>query len=94
MGVVANGQYLGGGFKVAPRANISDGLLDITILKDSGSFKMLDRFANMKGESDHTQKKTSDIFYTQAKKISIKSKEKNITVTIDGEPKRVSARII
>lgn len=33
MGVVANGGYLGGGFKVAPNANISDGLLDITILK-------------------------------------------------------------
>jgi diacylglycerol kinase family enzyme len=85
MGVVANGKYLGGGFTAAPRANISDGLLDITILKNSGSFKMLEGFINMKGEEDYTQE-NNDIFYDQAKKISIKSKERNITVTIDGEP--------
>ena len=39
----------------------------------------------MKGEEDYTQE-NNDIFYDQAKKISIKSKERNITVTIDGEP--------
>ncbi len=85
MGVVANGRYLGGGFKAAPNANISDGLLDITILKNSGSFKMLDGFVSMKGDKGYMQE-NNDIFYTQAKKVSIKSKERNITVTIDGEP--------
>lgn len=86
MGIVANGKYLGGGFKAAPQASVSDGLLDITILKDSGSFKMLDEFANMKGDTDHTKKDSNDIFYTQAKKVAVKSKERNITVTMDGEP--------
>ena len=85
MGVVANGRYLGGGFKAAPKASVSDGLLDLTILKNSGSFKMLDEFVNMKGDADSTQEK-NDIFYIQAKKVSIKSKERDITVTIDGEP--------
>jgi diacylglycerol kinase (ATP) len=85
MGVVANGRYLGGGFKAAPNANISDGLLDITILKNSGSFKMLDGFVSMKGDKGYMQE-NNDIFYMQAKKVSIKSKERNITVTIDGEP--------
>ena len=85
MGVVANGRYLGGGFKAAPNANISDGLLDITILKNSGSFKMLDGFVNMKSDKGYMQE-NNDIFYMQAKKVSIKSKERNITVTIDGEP--------
>jgi diacylglycerol kinase (ATP) len=85
IGVIANGKCLGGGFTAAPRANILDGLLDITILKNSGSFKMLEGFINMKGEEDYTQE-NNDIFYDQAKKISIKSKERNITVTIDGEP--------
>jgi diacylglycerol kinase (ATP) len=85
MGVVANGRYLGGGFKAAPKASVSDGLLDLTILKNSGSFKMLDEFVNMKGHADSTQEK-NDIFYIQAKKVSIKSKERDITVTIDGEP--------
>jgi diacylglycerol kinase (ATP) len=85
MGVVANGRYLGGGFKAAPQASVSDGLLDLTILKNSGSFKMLDEFVNMKSDTDSTQEK-NDIFYMQAKKVSIKSKERDITVTIDGEP--------
>jgi diacylglycerol kinase (ATP) len=85
MGVVANGMYLGGGFKAAPQASVTDGLLDITILKNSGSLKMLDEFVNMKGDADNTQEK-NNIFYMQAKKVSIKSKERDITVTIDGEP--------
>jgi diacylglycerol kinase (ATP) len=85
MGVVANGRYLGGGFNAAPQASVSDGLLDLTILKNSGSFKMLDELANMKGDADSMQEK-NDIFYIQAKKVSIKSKERDITVTLDGEP--------
>ena len=85
MGVVANGRYLGGGFKAAPQASVSDGLLDLTILKNSGSFKMLDEFVNMKGDADSMLEK-NDIFYIQAKKVSIKSKERDITVTLDGEP--------
>jgi len=62
MGVVANGRYRGRGFKAAPQASVSDGLLDLTILKNSGSFKMLDEFVNMKGDADSTQEK-NDIFY-------------------------------
>jgi diacylglycerol kinase (ATP) len=85
MGVVANGRYLGGGFKAAPQASVTDGLLDITILKNSGSLKMLDEFVNMKGDANNTQEK-NNIFYMQAKKVSIKSKERDITVTLDGEP--------
>ena len=85
MGVVANGMYLGGGFQEAPQASVTDGLLDITILKNSGSLKMLDEFVNMKGDADNTQEKNT-IFYMQVKKVSIKSKERDIAVTIDGEP--------
>jgi diacylglycerol kinase (ATP) len=85
MGIVANGRYLGGGFRAAPQASVTDGLLDITILKNSGSLKMLDEFVDMKGDSDNPQEK-NNIFYMQAKKVSIKSKERDITVTLDGEP--------
>jgi YegS/Rv2252/BmrU family lipid kinase len=85
MGVIANGRYLGGGFTAAPRANISDGLLDITILQNSGSFKMLEGFVNMQENTDFTVN-NNDLFYTQAKNVSIKSKEREITVTLDGEP--------
>lgn len=83
MCVIANGRYIGGGFMAAPKASVSDGLLDIVILKDSGSLKMLDDLVNIK-DGDYANK--PDILYRQAKKVSIKSKERDVTVAIDGEP--------
>ena len=83
MGVVANGQFLGGGFKVAPHASMSDGLLDLVILKDSGSLKMVDELFNMK---DGDYKEEDKIIYRQARKVSLTSKERDVTVTVDGEP--------
>jgi diacylglycerol kinase family enzyme len=50
MAVIANGKYLGGGFKAAPKADMSYGLFDIVILKNSGSIKMLEEFMSMKTE--------------------------------------------
>ena len=92
MSVIANGKYLGGGFIAAPQASVSDGLLDIIILKNSGSFKMLEEFISMKN-GNYTSD-DQDIIYIKAKKVSIKPKEEeekgkkrgDITVTIDGEP--------
>lgn len=83
MAVVANGAYLGGGFKVAPLANMSDGLLDIVILKDSGSLKMLDELIHLK-TGDHFN--DNNILYAQARTISIESKQRDVSVTVDGEP--------
>ncbi|MBV9176707.1 MAG: hypothetical protein JO297_06690 [Nitrososphaeraceae archaeon] len=91
MVVIANGKYLGGGFKAAPQASVSDGLLDVVILKNSGSFKMLEEFVSMKNGNYTSDDK--DIIYMKGKKVSIKPKEeeeekkrRGITVTIDGEP--------
>ena len=90
MAVIANGKYLGGGFKAAPQASVSDGLLDVVILKNSGSFKMLEEFVSMKNDNYTSDDK--DIIYMKAKKVSIKPKEeeekkrRDITATIDGEP--------
>lgn len=83
MAIVANGQFLGGGFKAAPKADMSDSLLDLVILRDSGSFKMLDELVSMK-EGDYSEE--DNIFYTQMKKVSLSSKERDVTVTVDGEP--------
>ena len=83
MAVVANGQFLGGGFKVAPHASMSDGLLDLVILKDSGSLKMVDELINMK---DGNYQEEDKITYRQARKVSLISKERDVTVTVDGEP--------
>ena len=83
MTMVANGRFLGGGFNAAPKADISDGLLDLVILKDSGSLKMLDELVSMK-EGDYSEE--DKIFYRQVKKVSLASKERDVTVTVDGEP--------
>src|SRR5215204_4470385 len=84
MGIVANGKFLGGGFKAASEANVLDGLLDVVILKESSSLEMIENFLNIK-DGNYTNE--GDVFYRQAKKVSIKSKEnRDITVTIDGEP--------
>jgi diacylglycerol kinase (ATP) len=83
MAVVANGQFLGGGFKVAPHASMSDGLLDLVILKDSGSLKMIDELINMK-DGDYMEE--DKITYRQTTKVSLISKERDVTVTLDGEP--------
>ena len=83
MTVVANSQFLGGEFKAAPKADMSDGKLDLVILKDSGSLKMIDELVNMK-DGDYSEE--DNIFYTQVKQVSIASKERDVTVAIDGEP--------
>ena len=83
MCIIANGRYLGGGLMAAPKASVSDGLFDIVILKDSGGLKMLDYFVDIK-DGDHAD--NPDILYRQARKVSIKSKESDVTVAIDGEP--------
>jgi len=84
MGIVANGRFLGGGFKAAPRARFSDGLLDFIILKNSGSLKMIDKLIELKGTSSY--KYEEDILYYQASEVKILPKESDVTVTIDGEP--------
>jgi len=84
MGIVSNGRFLGGGFKAAPRAKFSDGLMDIIILTNSGSFKMLDKLIELKGTS--TYKYEDDILYYQASEVKFLPKERNVTVSVDGEP--------
>jgi len=83
MAIVANGVYLAGGFRPACNAKINDGLLDLVIVNDSGSFKFLNSLIDIKME-DHVNKE--NIIYEQAKTISIRSLDKEVTVSVDGEP--------
>lgn len=84
MAVVANGNFLGGGFNVAPKANISDGKLDVVIMKSSGSLKMLRKLVEMKGDSEYLHEE--DILYYQASQVTFLPKNRNMTVSLDGEP--------
>ena len=84
MGIIANGQFLGGGFNAAPKASMSDGLMDLVILKDSGSLKMLEKLVNLKGGDNYTEE--DNILYYQVSQVTILPKERNMTVSLDGEP--------
>ena len=41
---VANGQYFGGGMKLAPEASIENGLLDIILVRNQSKFSLLKKF--------------------------------------------------
>jgi diacylglycerol kinase family enzyme len=84
LAVVANGNFLGGGFNVAPKAKISDGKLDVVVMKNSGSLKMVEKLVEMKGNSDY--RREEDILYYQASQVAFLPKSRNITVSLDGEP--------
>ena len=84
MAVVANGKFLGGGFNAASRAKITDGKLDVVIMKNSGSFKMLQKLVEMKGDSEYLDEE--DILYYQASQVMFLPKNRNMTVSLDGEP--------
>ena len=42
--IIANGRYVGGGMKVAPTAELSDGKLDVVTINDVGKFELLKAF--------------------------------------------------
>ena len=83
MCIISNGKYLGGSFKVAPQAQIDDGFLDIIIVKNSGSFKMLKELISMKSGVYYEKR---NILYFRAKKIYLESKEREVSLSLDGEP--------
>ena len=82
--IVANGKFLGGQFNEAPRADMSDGLLDVIIMKNSGSFKMLDKLVHLKGDDQYANEE--DILYYQASQVALMPKGRNVTISLDGEP--------
>lgn len=86
MAMVSNGSIMGGGFNAATRAEMNDGLLDTIIVKDSSSFKILDKLVNIK-RGEESIDNQDGIYYGQSQAIALLSDlENNITVSVDGEP--------
>lgn len=79
--VVANGCYFGGGMRVAPQADIADGLLDIIAVGDMGKMELLRAFPTIyKGTHiNHPKVRTE-----KATRVDICSTEK-LLVHADGE---------
>jgi len=84
LAVVANGNYFGGGFNAAPHAHMSDGLLDLVLTKNSRSFKIINELIPLKGGNQYSDQ--DDILYYQASKVMLKSKQREVTLSVGGEP--------
>jgi len=87
---VANGKYFGGGMKVAPNAEMDDGLFDIIIMKDLSLFKIAS-LTKYIYRGEHLKKDKID--FLKGKVIEVKSHEKAL-IDMDGEmPGKVPLKI-
>lgn len=92
---IANSNQFGNNVTIAPKASISDGLLDIVVVSKMSRLKLLYSIARQifNGEPDaaHQKKyKKEDIYYYQAKKLHIQNKGL-APLHIDGDPAVTSA---
>jgi len=82
---VANGQYVGGSFKCAPRAKLNDGLIEVCLIDPISRL----RFVKLLGPytaGEHLDDETfADIItYRQAKKVDVEAPE-GFAYSLDGE---------
>lgn len=82
---IANGVYAGGGFKLAPHANLDDGLIDISALGDYAKLERLVRLPRVRAGGHVKWRKTT---YRQTSEVTISSAKKLIAHA-DGEPYRL-----
>lgn len=79
--VVSNGCYFGGGMRVAPQAELGDGLLDVMTVDDMGKFELLKAFPTIYKGTHITHPK---VRMEKATHITIGSSER-VLVHADGE---------
>lgn len=85
LGVVANGQFYGGGYKCAPLAIINDGLMDLCLVDKISRFQIINLIGSYKlGNHLKNPKINKYITYKKCKHVKIKSNEP-LNVCIDGE---------
>ncbi|MGN6531016.1 MAG: diacylglycerol/lipid kinase family protein [Ginsengibacter sp.] len=87
---IANSNQFGNNFKIAPKASICDGLLDIVVLKKTTKPQIVISFIKqlISGEIKSFSKKNFDkknIIYFQTKKLKIKNPQL-APLHIDGDP--------
>ncbi|MBR2792335.1 MAG: diacylglycerol kinase family lipid kinase [Erysipelotrichaceae bacterium] len=82
---VANGQYVGGSFKCAPRAELDDGYMEVCLVKPISRIrfvKLLDTYT--KGKHLDDPKLQDIMIYRKARKVRVKAK-KGFAYSLDGE---------
>lgn len=78
---ICNGAYYGGGFNIAPKAELTDGLLDIYYAEKMSKMKMIPLLLKMK-KGKHEGKRKIHKFRTNHIEIDF---EEEITFNVDGE---------
>jgi len=94
---IANGRFCGGGFLSAPRASLTDGLLDICAIRPVRGVKEAKLLATYrKGTHLDNPAYANDIIYRRCKELQIEARDP-VTMAVDGEVvelKRVTLRIL
>lgn len=92
---LANGNQFGNNFTIAPQANLSDGLLDVVIVKKSGKtmllWNVIQQVFSGKIKSIENSMELP-VIYFQTDKLSIKNHEE-APIHIDGEPRETIAEL-
>ena len=82
---VANGQYVGGSFKCAPKARTDDGLLEVCLIKPISRIRFVSILGTYTEGKHLDDPKMQDIVvYRQAKKVEISAPE-GFAYSLDGE---------
>ena len=82
---IANGRYSGGGFKLAPKADATDGLIDIAAI---GDFPTLERLVRLPQARAGNHLKLKRVHYRQLTEATVSSTAR-LVAHIDGEPYRL-----
>ena len=82
---LANGQYVGGSFRCAPRAKTDDGLMEVCLIKPISRLrfvKILTPYTN--GQHLDDEKLKDIVVYRQARKVEVEAPE-GFAYSLDGE---------
>lgn len=84
---IANSNQFGNNFTIAPKASLSDGLLDIVIVNNTGKLNLIYTILKQvrSGKLTSAEQHKNTVHYFQTKKISIANPGK-APLHIDGEP--------
>ena len=86
---LANGKFSGGGFQLAPKASLDDGLLDVAAIGDFPS--KLRRLMRLPQAREGKHLRLREVTYHQARQVAVSS-TKELTAHIDGEPYRLPGK--
>lgn len=78
---ICNGAYYGGGFKIAPKSILTDGLLDIYYAEDMAKLKMIPLILKLK-KGNHEGKRRVHKFRTNHVELEL---DEEVVFNVDGE---------